>query len=292
MDAFGPCVNNKKNCLGVLDGTFVPHPDADPYAVLLLGSMVQPQYLRNKGPICYIPCPKENAEAWHRKKDITRVLSGVPTNAHHKCWAFDPTLNEIDCTIRTTPFEFAFTPKKWLLLDDVEIMKKSGRINIDKMRLTMLMHSEHQINNKNIGRKVLANAEICNELAEEQHGSRKNHQAGLFLLNKVLVWDLFCLTRFWGCYAMNDAKECYNRIDHNFAILALMVFGIPWVIAWNLFLVLQQARHSIKIGYGVSKPVYRNKDANNPIAGIRQGNGLGPFLWVLNSTIIFSCCRR
>ena len=95
------------------------------------------------------------------------------------------------------------------------------------MRLIMLMHPEYQINNKNIGRKVLANAEICNEVAEEQHGSRKHHQAGLLLLNKVLVADQFCLTRFSGCYVMNDAKGCYDRIDHNFAILVLMFLVCP-----------------------------------------------------------------
>ena len=147
-------------------------------------------------------------------------------------------------------------------------MKKAGRININKMQLIMLMHTEYQINNKNIERKVLANAEICNEVAEEQYGSRKNHQTGLLLLNKVLVGDLFCLTRYSGCYAMNDAKGCYDRIDHNFAILVLMVFGVPWAIARNLFLILQQARRSKKTGYGVWKPVYRNKYSNNPIAGI------------------------
>ena len=91
---------------------------------------------------------------------------------------------------------------------------------------------------------------------------------------------------------MNDAKGCYDRIDHNFAILALMVFGVPWAIARNLFLVLQQTRHSIKTGYGVSKPVYGNENANNPIAGIGQGNGVGPSLWVLISTIIINCCKR
>ena len=45
FDAFGPCADNEENCLGVLDGTFIPHPDADPYAVLLLETMVQPQSL-------------------------------------------------------------------------------------------------------------------------------------------------------------------------------------------------------------------------------------------------------
>ena len=42
MDAFGPCTDNEENCLGLLDGTFVPHSDADPYTVLLLETMVQP----------------------------------------------------------------------------------------------------------------------------------------------------------------------------------------------------------------------------------------------------------
>ena len=91
---------------------------------------------------------------------------------------------------------------------------------------------------------------------------------------------------------MNNAKGCSDRIDHNFTILALMVFGVLWVIACNLFLVLQQARHSIKPGYSVLKLVYGNEDANNPIAGIEQGNGIGPSLWVLISNIITNRCKR
>jgi len=156
----------------------------------------------------------------------------------------------------------------------------------------MLMHSEYQINNKNIGRKVLANTEICNEVVEEQHGSRKHHQAGLLLLNKVLVGDLFRLTRYSGCYAMNDAKECYHQIDHNFAILVLMFFGVPWMIARNLFRVLQQARHCIKTGYGILEPVYGNEDEKKQYTGIGQGNKLGPSLWCLMSTIIIKTCKR
>ena len=100
------------------------------------------------------------------------------------------------------------------------------------------MHPEYQINNKNVGRKVLANAEICIEVAEEQNGSRKHHQAGLLLLNKVLVGDIFCLTRYSGCYGMNDTKGCYDRIDHTFAVLVLMYFGVPWHVATMLFRIL------------------------------------------------------
>ena len=53
------------------------------------------------------------------------------------------------------------------------------------------MHPEYQINNKSVGKKVLANAEMCNEVAEEQHGSRKHHQATLLRINKVIIGDIF-----------------------------------------------------------------------------------------------------
>ena len=69
--------------------------------------------------------------------------------------------------IRLAPLEFNFTPKKWYSFDDVEILEKAGDINIDPMRLFMLMHPKYQINNKNIGNKILANAEIYNEVTEE-----------------------------------------------------------------------------------------------------------------------------
>ena len=133
FDAFGSCANNEANCLGVLDGTLIPHEDADPYAVSLLETMVQPQYLRDKDPISCIPPPEENAETWHHQKDITGVLSGVATNAHHKCCAFDLTLNVIDCMMQSAPLEFDFTPKEWCSFDDLEILKKAGKINIEEM---------------------------------------------------------------------------------------------------------------------------------------------------------------
>ena len=45
FDAFGPYANNKENYLGVFEGSFIPHKDADPYAVSLLEIMVKPQSL-------------------------------------------------------------------------------------------------------------------------------------------------------------------------------------------------------------------------------------------------------
>ena len=78
------------------------------------------------------------------------------------------------------------------------------------MRLIQLMHLEYQTNNKLVGIKVLANAEMCNEVADEQHGSRKHHQAALLGLNKVLIGDIFRYNRRSGYYGMNDEKGCFD----------------------------------------------------------------------------------
>ena len=191
--------------------------------------------------------------------------------------------------IRSAPLEFSFTPPGWCSIADLETLKKAGRININKMRLIQLMHPKYQIDNKSVGRKVLTNTEIYNEVAEEQHRSRKHHQAELLLLIKVLVGNLFRLTKYSGCYVMNDAKVCYEQIDHTFAALVLMYFGLPWNVATTLFRVLQKAHHSIKTGYGVSKPVCGKEDKT--IAGIGQRSGLGPSLWCLISTILIKMCK-
>ena len=71
-----------------------------------------------------------------------------------------------------------------------------------------------------------------------------------------------------------------------------MIFGVPWLVVTKLFCVLQQACHCMKTGYGVSQPVYGNKEVVEPIAGIGQGNGLGPSLWCLISTIIIKTCKK
>ena len=91
------------------------------------------------------------------------------------------------------------------------------------MRLIQLMHTEYQINNKLVGKKVLANDEMCNNVAEEQHDSRKHHQAGLLVLDRELVGDLFRYTHQFGCYGMNDAKGGFDWIQPCFCCIGIDV---------------------------------------------------------------------
>ena len=111
FDTFGPCADIEANCLGILDGTFVLHEDADPYAVTLLKTMVEPQSLRDKSPINCIP--------WRECRGL------APSKRHHRCVVRSSnqrssqvlclclTLNDIDCMMQSALLEFDLTPKEW-----------------------------------------------------------------------------------------------------------------------------------------------------------------------------------
>ena len=93
-----------------------------------------------------------------------------------------------------------------------------------------------------------------------------------------------------GAVAILDAKGCYDAISHPIAVLTLMSFGVPQKVCRVLFSTLQKAKHHIKTGLGRSEAVYGDEQV--PIMGIGQGNGLGPTLWCLISTILFRMMQK
>jgi hypothetical protein len=103
----------------------------------------------------------------------------------------------MDMRLRSIPLEVGFIPDDWKTIADVKILKKAGVVNVDKMRLIQLMRSDFQINNKILGRRMLAFAEKHGTIEADEHGSRKNHQAIL----KVLLADMMRQRKLAGVFA-------------------------------------------------------------------------------------------
>ena len=60
---------------------------------------------------------------------------------------------------------------------DVVILKKLDMLEIDVMRLIQLMDADFQSNNKLVGKKALANAEMCDEVqTSSMDQGRKENQ--------------------------------------------------------------------------------------------------------------------
>jgi hypothetical protein len=62
----------------------------------------------------------------------------------------------MDMRLRSIPLEVGFIPDDWKTITDVEILKQAAVLNVGKMRLIQLMRSDFQINNKILGRRMLA----------------------------------------------------------------------------------------------------------------------------------------
>ena len=103
------------------------------------------------------------------------------------------------------------------------------------MRLIKLMDPAFQINNKLTNKQILENAELTNTDAQEQHQSRKHHQAGLLFLKKVLTGDLSRIIVQALYYAINDVIGYFDRIDHTPAILVLTRYGLEYDSTRKLF---------------------------------------------------------
>ena len=107
----------------------------------------------------------------------------------------------------------------------------------------------------------------------------------------MLLNDIICQQKRAGALAIFDAKRCYNRINHTFAILVLIGFGLCWLHAKVLFEVLQIAEHRIKTGFGASEPAYGLED-DEPLMGVGQGKGNGCCVWTLISSNMIETMKK
>ena len=175
-------------------------------------------------------------------------------------------------------------------MTDVEILKKAGVYDVEKMRTILLMNAEFNMNNKKLGREMMANAERHGKIAREQYGRRRHHQCILSALNKRLTMDVLRQTRRAGALCANDAKSCFDRVVHNIASLAMRRMGVMVNPIKSMFATLQAASHKIRTAFGVSGKTY-GSGRDPPFQGFGQGNGAGPSGWAVISTPLINMMR-
>ena len=273
----------------ILDGTYQAPPGTDYYTTLLLNELRMPDSIRNDPMPQTTVTPTQNQQAWKRQKEqISSEPEGL-TFSHYKASAQHPDLNQFDAMLRSLPYQHGFSPSHWQEITDVEILKKAGDYDIEKMRTITLMDAAFNMNNKQLGRDLLNHAEKHNALAREQYGSRKNHQSSTAATNKVLTMDLLRLRRQAGALCSNDAKSCYDRVVHSIASLSMRRLGAPSSAIQSLLTTLQLAKHKIRTAFGVSQKWFGRLCI--PLQGLGQGNGVSPTAWAVISTVLINMMR-
>ena len=157
--AHGPAVAS------ILDGTFVPPPELDIHTVEFIEELRRPVSVQRSGSIDMTVSLHDHIRGWRLQKSGTAVDPSSLDFDHYKCATHNDTLSAVDLLLRTAPVEIGFVPQSWCSILDIEILKKYGVFDIDKMRLIQVMHAVFQINNKWLGKKVMEHVELLNKIA-------------------------------------------------------------------------------------------------------------------------------
>ena len=110
---------------------------------------------------------------------------------------------------------------------------------------------------------------------------------------KRLMFDLLRQTkRPAGIYSC-DLHSCYDRIVHSFASLAMQRAGAPRTAIVSMLKTISKLKHTVRTIYGDSEQTFGGEDWRqlDPLHGIGQGNGAGPVIWAVVSSVLFDYIR-
>jgi hypothetical protein len=249
-----------------------------------------PEIIRQQGIEIPTVSMKDHRDGWKKQKERTSSEPEALNFSHYKTGIENNIITWFDAKLRDLPYKYGFSPVTWQQIVDVEILKKAGVYDIEKMRTIILLNAEFNINNKLLGRRMMANGEKFKVLPREQYGGRKGMSAVTAALNKRLTMDLLRLRRQAGALCSNDSKSCYDRIVHNIATNAMRRLGAAAHPVKCMFETIQKAAHKVRTAFGDSESTY-DTDSTPPLQGIGQGNGCGPAGWTAVSVPIINMMR-
>jgi hypothetical protein len=273
----------------LLAGTFTPSPGMDPYTIQFLSQLKMDPAVKTAPPVTRAISTQSYQDSWKRMKPNTSSSPFGPEFVHYIAGSHDNQIAEFDATMANIPYASGYNPTEWKKFIDVLIPKKTASSAIEKLRIIVLFHALFNMNNKRIGRDMIANAERLNQIPWEVYGSRKRHRAIECAANKVFTTDIARQEHRSMALCSNDAKSCFDRILHSIATICMRRVGVTKQTCLMMFGTLAEAQHYIRTTYGDSDTAYTCIEI--PFQGINQGNGAGPGIWLLVSIPIINMLK-
>ena len=281
----------------VLDGVFLAPEEISECTRLVLSVLKRPPEARALPSDTWIT-PQEWTSLWNKTNEHTSSGKSGLHFGMFKAHCSDRFLAAFDVAMANLSFSTGYTLRRWKPSINVMIPKKASSTRVDKQRIIHLWEADANANFKILARKAMAAGERNNMLAREQYGSRKDLSAQALCLTKRLVFDVSRQQRLPIALCANDARQCYDRIVHGPAALALRRLGAPKQPVESMFAMIQNLQHCVRTAFGDSDKFYDShtllsgQPARVPIQGIGQGNGCGPATWAAISSVLLEALRR
>ena len=282
---------NTEFCNAVLSGTHVLPQHTPPYTAELFTQLKRHPMIQDTAVHGGVTSA-DFQNGWNIMKECTSSASLTGLHfGHLKACATDATLTAFESSVAHIPFFTGYSPHQWQESVIVMIKKKINRNHISALRSVVLTEADFNFNNKLLGRRTIQHAEELEAIAPEQYGSRKHKSAITQALHKRVTYDIIRQTKTPGALCSNDAKSCYDRVLHSIVGLAYRRLGIPHPPVQCMLESIQNMKHFIKTGYGISTIAASKRNTLIPYQGILQGNGAAPTTWVIISTPLLNMLR-
>jgi hypothetical protein len=157
----------------ILDRTFIPEPSMDPYAKIFIKHLKMEPAVRDAPLISKAISALSYQESWKKMRPNTSCSPYGPEFVQYIAGSRDKQIADFDATMANIPYASGYTPEAWTKFIDVLIPKKNASAAIEKLRIIVLFHALFNMNNKRIGREMIANAEKLQQIPWEVYGSRK-----------------------------------------------------------------------------------------------------------------------
>ena len=234
--------------------------------------------------------PLDFKESWIKMKEKTssrRLHFG-----HFKACCKDDALTAINYVLAEVPFQSGYSPTRWKNATDVMILKKAGLYDVDKLRTIVLYEADFNHNNKWLGKAMMDKACEFRKIATEQY-SIPGKKAIDHALNRRLIFDITRYQKSSLAMTSCDLKSCYDRIVHVPAMMAMHRAGASVEASSSMFATIQSAQHVTRTAFGDSTSTYGGiEHFNAPVMGVGQGNGCGPQVWAVVSSVMFEILKR
>ena len=263
----------------IVEGCFTPPHGIDDGSRLWFQAMEKTP-LAKQHPVYPTKITEEEyIQGWKKAKHRTSSNPIGPDYNVYKSTIHDDTLTNFETMLLNIPYQTGYSPSRWRNALDILLRKQKDDLRLTKLRTIGLLEADFNFMCKYLGHWAMSKAQDFGQLAHEQYGSRKRHQAIALALNKRLAIDMAAFQRVALVLCSQDAMQCFDRICHAALAIGLKRQNLPDTAIEALILTIEKMTHKVRTIFGESSSTYGGDSQ-----GIPQGCGMGPPGWAIIST--------
>ena len=276
----------------ILEGTYEYPPDTDIWTKKYFEEAQHTFSLLGEEEIDTTISIVDFQSYWQRADEkVSSSFSGCHFG-HYKAASFSKDLSAFHAAKLTACARKGVVLPRWTVGLTVLLEKTPGNNRIHKMRGIVLVECDFNWYMKVVvARRMLQSAQEKNQVPIECF-AKKGSNCINAVMTKIMLCDESRIHHHPACIGGNDFADCYDRIAHPPASIALQSFGVPRPAIRVLLIAMQTMQFFLRTGFGESNRSYGGS-IESPTLGLGQGNAAaGPGFLAISSLIVNAYLRE